>query len=253
MIRMADAALEAGFVVHRFNLRGCGGTEFLAPTFCHGGLTADLLSYLLRLDRDRRTPVYLIGFSLGGNIALKLAGELGEDGDRLLAGVCAASAPVDLEASARRLAAPANRLYQWRLLRGLRRRLELVHRAVPDLWPIDGLGQVRSLLEFDARFTAPRHGFESAEQYYRTQSAAAFLPEIRVPALIVHAKDDPIVPFRQFEHTALAGNPAITLVAPDSGGHLGFLSWKSPRFWLPATVIAWILEKEQELGGGTVS
>lgn len=253
MVRMADAALEAGLVVHRFNLRGCGGTEFLAPTFYHGGLTSDLLSYLLRLDRDRRTPVYLIGFSLGGNVVLKLAGELGDDGDRLIAGVCAVSAPVDLEASARRLAAPANWLYQWRLLRGMRQRLELVHRAVPDLWPIDGLDRVRTVLEFDARFTAPWHGFASAGQYYRTQSAAPFLPQIRVPVLIVHAKDDPIVPFRQFEHAALDGNPAIELAAPDSGGHLGFLSWKSPRFWLPATVIAWILEKEQELGGGAVS
>ncbi len=249
---MAQAALEAGFAVHRFNLRGCGGTEFLAPTFYHSGQTSDLFSFLMRLDRQRRTPVFLVGFSLGGNIALKLAGELEEDGDRLLAGVCAISTPIDLAAAARRLAAPVNRLYRWRFLRSMKNRVRTKRRAVPGLYPEANLAGISSVWEFDDRVTAPEHGFRNAEHYYQTQSSRLFLGAIRVPTLLIQAQDDPLVPFHLFAHPAIRANSNLELLAPAHGGHLGFLSRRRPRFWVDRVVVAWMVEKKNALRPGTV-
>ena len=110
MHSMAACAVEAGYTVHRSNLRSCGGTERLARTVYHGGLTSDLLAVLRALAADGRAPLWLVGFSLGGNLVAKLAGELGEDAQPLLAGVCAASAALDLEACAKRIREPDNRL-----------------------------------------------------------------------------------------------------------------------------------------------
>ena len=242
MVSMAQYALEVGFAVHRLNLRNCGGTEFLAPGMYHGGLTADLEALLVDLDRQRRTPVFVVGFSLGGNIALKLAGELGSSGERLLAGVCAVSTPLDLAASVRQFSRGVNRFYEYRLLRSMKRRYETKSRVLPDLYPIGRLDDVRSVYEFDDRITAPCCGFQSADHYYETQSAIRYVEDIRVPTLLIQAQDDPLVPFEAFERPAVRDNPNIRLVAPEHGGHLGFLSRQPPLFWLDSEVVTWVLK-----------
>src|SRR3989442_238196 len=117
MRSLSQAGLEAGFAMHRFHMRTCGGTAHRCPTLYHAGLTSDLLAVLKQLERDGRTPVYLAGFSLGGNVALKLTGELGERAGSLIAGTCALSTPIDLAACARRLGRIDNRLYERRFLR----------------------------------------------------------------------------------------------------------------------------------------
>lgn len=240
MRSMAQTLLEAGYRVHRFNIRTCGGTEFLCRTLYHAGLTSDLLFFLLDLDRQRRTPVYLVGFSLGGNMSLKLAGELGNDAARLLHGVCAVSAPVDLLACARRIDAPRNRIYQWWFLRSMKRRLRLRRAILEGVVSLDGLNKVRSIFEFDDRFTAPSFGFRGARHYYETQSALNFLPSIRVPALLVQAKDDPLIPYSSFQDRRLGANPHLRLLATRHGGHLGYLSKPLPRFWVDGVVLQWI-------------
>ena len=240
MRSMAQTLLEQGYRVHRFNIRTCGGTEFLCRTLYHAGLTSDLLFFLLDLDRRRRTPVHLVGFSLGGNLSLKLAGELGHDAARLLHSVCAVSTPIDLLTSARRIDAPRNRVYQWWFLRGMKRRLRLRRAILQGVVPLEGLDKVRSLYEFDDRFTAPSFGFRSAEHYYQTQSALNFLPAIRVPALLVQAKDDPLIPYSCFQDGRLAANPNLRLLATEHGGHLGYLSRPLPRFWVDGVALWWI-------------
>lgn len=251
MRSMAQAALEAGFVVHRMNLRNCGGTELLCPGLYHSGQTADLMALLFELDRQRRTPVFLVGFSLGGNIVLKLAGELGESGDRLLAGVCSVSAPIDLAACVRRLGTGFNRLYERRFLGSMRRRIRVKSRVMPGKFPVDALEDILSVYEFDDRITAPLCGFSGADQYYTTQSARRFLDAIRVPALLIQARDDPMIPFRIYEEPAL-GRRNIELMVTDYGGHLGFISRRKPRFWLDGVVIGWMLKKWNELTGEAV-
>ncbi len=204
----------------------------------HSGLTSDTREILIRIHKRHRQPVFLAGFSLGGNVALKLAGELGET--ELLAGICAVSTPVDLAACARAMSNRANFLYRRRFLDRLRSRVRRKSRLAPHLYSPAGLDKVKSIWEFDERFTAPLFGFGTAANYYATQSAMNFLSRIRVPALVICAKDDPIVPFEIYNHPAFRSNPALTVLATEHGGHLGFISRHNPRFWLDKTALDWI-------------
>lgn len=228
----AQAVLEAGFAAHRFNLRSCGGAP--AKTGYHSGLTSDLLAFLRLVRAEARAPIFLVGFSLGGNVALKLAGELGGMGREWLNGVCAVSTPIDLAASVRCLEDPGNFIYQRRFVRRLKRK---IRRLSPE---IQGLNSIRTVRDFDDRITAPAFGFRDAAHYYTTQSCWQFFDEIRVPALLIQAKDDPVVPFAIFARPGLFRNPNVRLLASEHGGHLGFLSRRRPRFWLGSALVEWM-------------
>jgi predicted alpha/beta-fold hydrolase len=222
MRSLSALAVEGGFAAHRFHMRTCGGTERLCDTLYHAGLTSDLLAVV----REIGAPVFLAGFSLGGNVVLKLAGELGAGAAGLVEGVCAVSTPLDLAACARRIAEPDNRLYEARFVRRMRARLCATGRYSA----VDFRG-LRTVLEIDDRITAPSFGFGSAANYYRTQSAIGYLDAIRVPALLIQAKDDTFIPFAIYESNAVRANPRIRLVATEHGGHLGFLARGPRRFW----------------------
>jgi len=177
----------------------------------------------------------LAGFSLGGNVVLKLAGELGEGAQDLILGVCSVSAPLDLAACARRIAEPDNRLYEARFVRAMRKRLCATGRY--QTHQFDGL---RSVLELDDRFTAPSFGFGNAENYYRTQSAIGYLSGLRVPVLMIQAKDDTFVPFSIYESAEVRENPWVRLVVSDFGGHLGFIGRAPYRLWSDGVIMEWI-------------
>ncbi len=240
MLSLARAALEAGYAAHRLNLRTCGGTEAFSETPYHSGITADLAAVLRQLAQEHSGPRYAVGFSLGGNIVLKLAGELGEAARGLVAGICAISTPIDLAASTRCLERPENRIYELRFLKRLKRRVRALAELRPEQFPIDGLAAVRGIREFDDRFTSRWFGFRDAADYYGTQSASRFLDTIHVPVLLIQSRDDPFIPFDLFERPALVRNPSIQLVATDHGGHIGFLARGAPRFWADAVAMEWI-------------
>jgi predicted alpha/beta-fold hydrolase len=231
---LSAAAVGAGYGAHRFHMRTCGGTEHLCRTLYHAGLTSDLRAVVDKLDG----PVFLVGFSLGGNVVLKLAGELGEGAIGRIGGVCAVSTPLDLEACARRIAAPDNRLYEARFVRRMRARLC----ATGRYGQADFAG-LRTVLELDDRITAPSFGFGNAAYYYRTQSAIGYLDAIRVPGLLLQAKDDTFVPFAIFESEAARRNPRIELVATEHGGHLGFLGRRPHRLWADHAIMYWITKR----------
>jgi len=232
-------------------MRSCGGTEHLSGNVLyHSGQTGDLLAVLRQIKSE--APVFLAGFSLGGNVVLKLAGELGESAHKLIAGVAAVSTPIDLAACARRLQAPSNFIYSQRFLKRLKERVRLKERLTPGLFALDGLDRVKSVYEFDDRFTALAFGFGTANNYYATQSANQFLERIRVPALIVQAKDDPLIPFAVYHHRAFSSNPFLRLVAVDHGGHLGFVSKAQPRFWLDDVLVQWMTEVRNKVPAGSV-
>ena len=231
---MARAALEAGFDVVRLNVRNCGGTERLAPTLYHSGLTTDLHSIVEQLANRR---VFLMGFSLGGNQVLKLAGEWGGGAPAYLAGVCAISAPIDLAACARRLAEPRNRVYELRFLAQLRARLRRKARLFPGRYDVAALARVHSIIDFDHYVTAPAFGFRDAWDYYEQSSARRYLDAVRVPTLLIQAQDDPFIPFESFR---VPENPAIHLLATERGGHAAFLSRHPPRFWAARQVVRFL-------------
>ncbi|HEY3823412.1 MAG TPA: alpha/beta fold hydrolase [Bryobacteraceae bacterium] len=234
VISMAWDVLNAGFIAHRFNMRTCGGTEDLCKTLYHAGLTSDLRAFLESLADERDgLPVFLIGFSLGGNVALKLAGELGDT--NLIQGVCAISTPIDLAAGVRRIGKLDNRIYERRFLKRMRGRLFATGR-----YSREQLEAARSLYEIDDQITAPSFGFQGADHYYATQSSQGYLDRIRVPTLLIQAKDDTFIPFEMFRHAALGSNPLLRLIATEHGGHLGFLSKKGARFWLDEVAIEFL-------------
>jgi predicted alpha/beta-fold hydrolase len=237
---MVHAALQREWVTHRFNMRGCGGADELALTGYHAGQTSDLLAFLRERRRTSSLPIFVVGFSLGGNVTLKLAGELAENARGLIAGVCAVSTPIDLAACVAALAQPRNFIYQGRFLSRLKDRIRRKNRLAPDVYTLEHLPKIRTIEDFDDHYTARLFGFGTAANYFRTQSANQFLERIRVPALLVQAKDDPLVPFPVFEHPAFNSNPCLTLLAVEHGGHLGFLSRGKARFWLDGTVLDWV-------------
>jgi predicted alpha/beta-fold hydrolase len=234
----AQAALERGFGVHRANFRTCGGTEEICETSYHSGLTSDTLAVLQEIVARDLGPIFLVGFSLGGNVALKLTGELGETS--LIAGTCAVSTPIDLAVCVRCIDKRSNLVYARRFLDRLRSRVRRKSVTSPHLYSTTHLEDVKTIWEFDDRVTAPLFGFGTAANYYATQSAVRYLEKIRTPTLVVCSKDDPLVPFEIYDQPAFRYNPALTLIATEHGGHLGFLSRRSPRFWLDSVVLDWI-------------
>ena len=238
---LAQTALHAGWAAHRFNMRSCGGTEqYSGKTLYHSGQTSDLLAIIRRFADS--APVFLAGFSLGGNVVLKLAGELGDSAKDLIRGVAAISTPIDLAACARRLQHPANFIYARRFLKRLKERIRLKEQLSPGSFNLTDLPGVKTIYQFDDRFTAQSFGFGTADNYYATQSSNGFLDRIRVPALVIQAQDDPLIPFDVYRHPAFSANSHLRLVALEYGGHLGFLSRTAPRFWLDQFLLDWMTE-----------
>lgn len=230
----AEKALRAGFNVVRMNVRNCGGTEHLAPGLYHSGLTNDLRGVTRELiERDRLSAIFWVGFSMGANHALKLAGEFGDEVPRELKGVCAVSPPLDLAACARDINRPENRVYEQRFLRSLKATLRRKERYFPGLVDFERLERVRNLWEFDEVVTAPHFGFRDALDYYMRASSGPYLARIRVPTLVLHAHDDPFIPSASFEPFLRAANPRVLLHQTRHGGHVGFYSTRrdEDHYW----------------------
>ena len=172
MLSSAQLALESGFDVLRLNVRNCGGTERLCRTLYHSGLTVDLRRVVEELAPR---PLFLLGFSMGGNIALKLAGEWGGEPPAHVRAMCAVSAPIELDLCSRNIGRPRNFVYERRFLRQLRAAVRRKHAVMPELFPDPEIAQVESIWEFDERVTAPAFGFADAADYYRQCSSARFL------------------------------------------------------------------------------
>jgi uncharacterized protein len=238
---LADKAFARGFNVIRLNQRNCGGTEQLAAGLYHSGLTHDA-DYVMRevAERDGIARIVVAGYSLGGNLVLKLAGDHGDDPPPQLRGVCAISPVLELSACVRALERRQNVIYQWNFVRLLKARMQRKDRCFPGRFPIERLAGVRTVRQFDELFTAPHFGFESAEDYYHRASAMRVIDRIRMPALIVTAEDDPFVPIEPFRDPRLTSNSHIRLVVTRHGGHCGFLEAGhngSDGYWAETQVV----------------
>jgi predicted alpha/beta-fold hydrolase len=244
MLGTAEKALGAGYNVVRMNFRNCGGTERLTPTLYHAGLTEDIRHIIAELiERDRISEIYLAGFSLGGNVVLKLAGEYAENIPPQVRGIIAVSPSIDLQSCADAIEMRSNLIYHWNFILSLRGRLRRKARLFPDRYDTSRLRGVWTIRKFDDVYTAPHAGFRNVAHYYERASALPFISRIAAPALIIHAKDDPFIPFEPFERAELTDNPNVSLLAPDHGGHVGFISANNAgedRFWAETMAIEFV-------------
>jgi predicted alpha/beta-fold hydrolase len=240
MLGTAEKALGAGFNAVRLNMRNCGGTEHLTPTLYHAGLTDDLRVIIKELiEQDGLGKIYIAGFSLGGNIVLKLAGEYGNSVPAALRGLVAVSPSLHLPSCADAIELRSNFIYHLRFLMSLRDRMRLKANLFPDRYDITTLGKIRTIREFDNIYTAPHAGFRDVAEYYEKASALPYIKQIAIPSLIIHSKDDPFIPFAPFERREISGNPNVFLLAPERGGHVGFFSAGEgeQRYWAEAMLI----------------
>ncbi|HLM56216.1 MAG TPA: alpha/beta fold hydrolase, partial [Pyrinomonadaceae bacterium] len=238
----ARKAYAAGFNVACLNMRTCGGTEHLSPTLYHNGLTGDIHRVVAELtEGEGLSRLFLAGFSMSGNMMLRLAGEYGGEAPAALAGVCAVSPSIDLTACVERIGRPSNIIYEMSFMRHLRGRLRRKVRLQPGAYDLRGLWRVRTIRQFDERFTAPHGGFRDAADYYARTSSLPVIPRIRVPTLILHSVDDPLIPAEPFGTPAVIGNPSVLLVLTERGGHVGFYAGRAPegedRHWAENRVV----------------
>ena len=246
MIGNANKLWRAGCNVVRMNMRNCGGTERLTPTLYHSGLSKDVEGVMRYfLETQGLKAIALIGYSMGGNLVLKCAGELGANAPKELRAVVGVSPVVDMAESADALHEPKNRLYERRFLRGMlkrfRRKAMLFLRAFD---PQRG-AHITSLREYDERITALYAGYKNANDYYHRAAAARVLDKIAVPTLIIHSGDDPFIRFTEATRTAIAANPQITWLETKHGGHCAFLAPPSPGddgYWAEQTALKFILQ-----------
>jgi predicted alpha/beta-fold hydrolase len=236
MLGTAEKAFGAGFNVVRLNLRTCGNTEHLTPTLYHGGLIGDLRAVLQELiEKDNLSRIFMVGFSLGGNMSLMLAGEDAGRLPRELKGVCAISPTIDLKSCQDAIELRANWLYMQSFVRSMRKRVRRKRKFFPERYDTNGLTRLRTIRDFDERYTIVEGGYSSVEEYYERASSIRVLSHIRTPALMIHAQDDPFVPFHPFRHPSIAENPCLIFLSPEHGGHVGFLGADvegEDRFWV---------------------
>jgi predicted alpha/beta-fold hydrolase len=238
---VAQKALAAGMNVIRYNQRNCGGTDSLAPVLYHSGLSDDIAAVAREIvSRDRISQLSLIGFSMGGNLVLKLAGEWGSAGPPEFRAVAACCPAMDLAASADALHEPANRLYELFFLFSLRRRIINKAKLFPGHFDVRRLNGLRSLRAFDDQITAHYCGFTGADDYYARAAASNVLDKIAVPALIVHAANDPFIRLLPETRRKIAANSNIRFVEAEDGGHCAFVGRRNGHddgFWAETQIV----------------
>ena len=237
MVRIAKRSKTLGIRSIRINMRGCGSGRKMAKKFHHGGRSEDILEVLKILKAEYPTSKYiLLGYSLGGNIALKLAGELGENGSHFLNKVIAISPPADLLKSVKMFDRPENKIYEKYFFRE-------IHSHYLDVYPDPPFSIPKKMFEFDDLITAPGSGFAGALDYYAKCSSASLIPKIRIPCKILFAEDDPFIAHAVLDQVELPTH--IEVFKTKKGGHLGFLGHplhKKGVRWLDSLLIEWITD-----------
>jgi predicted alpha/beta-fold hydrolase len=240
MLGTAEKAFRAGFNALRLNQRNCGGTERLTPSLYNSSLSVDIRSVISELiERDHLPEIFAAGFSMGGNLVLKMAGEWAASTPPQLRGVIGVCPAIELALCADSLAKPENYVYQRHFVASLKKRMRHKSALFPGQFPLDGLDKVRSVREFDEVITAKFCGFAGADDYYHRASANRVASAIRIPTVILTAQDDPMVPMSTFDNPDLRSNTNIQLIAPQYGGHCAFISRESgeERFWVESRIV----------------
>ena len=229
---MARAFVRRGWDACGLNLRGCSGEPNRQVATYHSGKTDDLALVIKHVLDQGYKSIALVGFSLGGNLTLKYLGEQGHQLDARIIGAAVVSAPVDLDASADRIDRWSNWHYTQYFLRSLRRKMRVKAEQHPDRVSTAPLQEIRTLRGFDDAYTAPLHGFDGADDYYRRASSKPVLSDIAVPTLLLNAANDPFLPTSCYPSPVARRHSHLTLEVPESGGHVGFVSFNDTgEYW----------------------
>lgn len=243
LVRMARRLEPLGIRTVRYNMRGCGSGKGLAKQIYHSGRSEDVFESIKVLKKETpESPITLIGFSLGGNIVLKMAGELGPLAKSFVQKMVAVSPPVDLYSSILMIGHPDNAMYERYFYKLLRADVHYRHKKFKDLPPIH-LPKNLKMYEFDQIYTAPTCGFKNVHDYYSRCSSLQFVPDIEIPCKVLFASDDPIVSCRSLDGLILPSNIEVYLT--QKGGHMGYLGHPQSEkgfHWLDSLLIDWIRE-----------
>ncbi|MFT4765445.1 MAG: putative alpha/beta-fold hydrolase [Oleispira sp.] len=235
-----DANVQ-GWDALAWNFRSCSGEMNKTLRFYHSGATDDLNRVVEHAHGLGYQHIHLVGFSMGGNLSLLYAGRHGRDLPPHVKSVAAFSVPCDLAASSRRLAERKNKIFMWRFLKDLREKIEAKALDFPDDVSADDYHQIKNFQQFDDRYTAPIHGFDDAADYWARSSCKPVLKDIRIPALLVNAQNDPFLPEACFPYAEAQQSEWLSLEVPRSGGHVGFIEVNNRQtYWMERRVVAFV-------------
>lgn len=242
---MAAALQRRGWDILAWNLRGCSGEPNRLARSYHSGATEDLQTVLDHVfATERYARVALVGFSLGGNLTLKYLGDAGGNADPRLCGAVAFSVPCDLASSAAKLAGFSQRIYMRRFLTCLKTKIRQKIEAHPGEVNAEGLDSMRTFHDIDDRFTAPLHGFASAEDYWERCSSVRVVGEIRIPTLLVNALDDPFLGAECYPRAEADASDRFFFESPGKGGHVGFVPRnRAGEYWSESRAAAFLNKK----------
>ena len=216
--------------VAAFNHRSCSGEINLKKTMYHSGWTTDL-SYYIDSIKDSYEEIVLVGFSLGGNMALKYAGEKSTDIDERIKAVIGISVPTDLKGGSETIGKTSNWIYEKKFMVTLKEKMKQKAEHYPENFDIRKLNKLNRLYDFDDLYTGPIHGFRDANDYYEQCSSKKFIADIRVNALLINALDDPFLSESCFPFEICEKNDKVEFIAPKHGGHVGFASMRDRFYW----------------------
>lgn len=236
-------AWAGGCNVVRMNMRSCGGTDELAPTIYHSGRSEDVAAVVTRIIEIKQIEsIALIGYSMGGNLVLKYAGEVADDPPSQLKAVAGISPLMDLAVSSAALHQPQNRIYEWHFLRSMLARVRRKAALFPAIYSTDSLDKIRSMRLFDEHIVARYGGFVGADDYYYSVASSQYARRFRVPTLILQSLDDPFIRMLPGTRSALIENPRVTYVETERGGHCAFLApaKSDDGRWAEATLLEYL-------------
>ena len=224
MIGNTARALAAGFNVVRMNMRSCGETDEISPTIYHSGRSGDVAAVVKKIiETQGLTSIALVGYSMGGNLVFKYAGEVAAAPPKQLTALAGVSPLMDLAVSSAALHERQNRMYEWHFLRNMIARVRRRMKLFPAIYGSAEVERIRSMRLFDEHIVARYGGFADADDYYSSVASSRYADRFSVPALILHSTDDPFIRMLPATRSALAANPNVTFVETQCGGHCAFL------------------------------
>jgi hypothetical protein len=242
VLGIVRALNRSGWDALAWNMRGCSGEPNKTVRSYHSGITEDLAAVVQHVNHGRKYhTIGLVGFSLGGNLTLKYLGEQGPEINEAVIGAVTCSVPCDLASGAEEMAKPSNKIYMKRFTRMLHEKIEAKMRIMPERISDEGYNLIKTFKDFDDRYTAPLNGFRDAQDYYDRASCKQFIPKIRIPTLLVNAKNDPFLSDECYPLREAEANSNFFLEMPRSGGHVGFIAFnKRQEYWFESRAVSFL-------------